>query len=160
MVIRSPPHLDAAPLVLPSPRTRSDLLLHDRVGTKSYMSPEVYVLGEPYDGHALDVWALGVILFSLAAGFFPFDRAKASDSRFVQAQRAQQAGQSTSLRLFAMYNRPCPFPPPMYELIDSMLLIDRAARATLPAVAQHPWLEAAMPEPIAAAPPSPPRAAP
>ena len=40
-------------------------------GTPSYMSPEI-VDRTPYDGKASDVWALGVCLYRMVVGTFPF----------------------------------------------------------------------------------------
>lgn len=40
-------------------------------GTPSYMAPEI-VNREPYDGKAADIWALGVVLYKMLSGFFPF----------------------------------------------------------------------------------------
>lgn len=47
-----------------------DLIL-DQAGTPRYIAPEV-VRGVPY-GKRVDVWALGVILYILLSGQFPFD---------------------------------------------------------------------------------------
>lgn len=49
---------------------------HDRktklfCGTPSYMSPEI-VARKEYSGPPADVWALGVILYALVCGSFPF----------------------------------------------------------------------------------------
>lgn len=40
-------------------------------GTPSYMSPEI-VLKKEYKGDAADIWAVGVVLFTLVSGTFPF----------------------------------------------------------------------------------------
>ena len=40
-------------------------------GTPSYMAPEL-VRKHEYDGRQVDMWALGVLLFALLAGSFPF----------------------------------------------------------------------------------------
>lgn len=40
-------------------------------GTPSYMAPEL-VRKHEYDGRQVDCWALGVLLFALLAGAFPF----------------------------------------------------------------------------------------
>lgn len=40
-------------------------------GTPSYMAPEI-VLRQEYSGPPADVWALGVLLYVMLAGFFPF----------------------------------------------------------------------------------------
>ena len=40
-------------------------------GTPSYMAPEL-VRKHEYDGKKVDMWAIGVLLFTLLAGTFPF----------------------------------------------------------------------------------------
>ena len=40
-------------------------------GTPSYMAPEI-VSKKDYWGHCTDIWALGVILFLILTGGFPF----------------------------------------------------------------------------------------
>ena len=40
-------------------------------GTPSYMSPEI-IKREPYDGYKADMWALGIVLYRLLCGRFPF----------------------------------------------------------------------------------------
>lgn len=40
-------------------------------GTPNYMSPEI-ILKKDYYGGPCDVWALGVMLFVICAGYFPF----------------------------------------------------------------------------------------
>ena len=40
-------------------------------GTPSYMAPEI-VRKHEYDGKPVDIWALGVLLFVLLTGTFPF----------------------------------------------------------------------------------------
>ncbi|KAL1527499.1 hypothetical protein AB1Y20_008955 [Prymnesium parvum] len=122
--------------------------LMTRVGTKSYIPPELYQQPQlPYDGHLYDVWTLGVVLFSLAAGFFPFDRAHLSDLRYATALRAQETMRSVSLVLFSLCERECPFSFLLRGLIDAMLAIEPTARLTLPEVLEHAWLtqDAALP---------------
>ena len=43
-----------------------------RCGSEEYTAPEI-ILGSPYDGRKVDVWALGVILFALLTGELPFN---------------------------------------------------------------------------------------
>ena len=40
-------------------------------GTPSYMAPEI-VLKKEYEGPPADIWALGVLLFAILCGTFPF----------------------------------------------------------------------------------------
>ena len=40
-------------------------------GTPSYMAPEI-VKRKPYCGQPTDIWALGILLYALVCGKFPF----------------------------------------------------------------------------------------
>lgn len=51
------------------------------LGTKTYMAPEIIELKE-YDGFKADVFSLGVILFIMIQGTFPFSQAKADEYYF------------------------------------------------------------------------------
>ncbi|XP_040594798.1 uncharacterized protein LOC121137051 [Mesocricetus auratus] len=46
-------------------------LLTDYCGTPLYCAPELFV-GEAYDGFRADIWSLGVLLFLMVVGRFPF----------------------------------------------------------------------------------------
>ena len=40
-------------------------------GTPSYMAPEI-VQKKEYSGHTADIWAMGVLLYALVCGTFPY----------------------------------------------------------------------------------------
>lgn len=50
-------------------------------GTAYYMAPEIR-RGETYDGKQIDVFSLGVIIFALVAGLFPFGQANPNDTYY------------------------------------------------------------------------------
>ncbi|KAK2076525.1 hypothetical protein QBZ16_005285 [Prototheca wickerhamii] len=52
------------------------------VGTMCYMAPEVYLGYTSYDAKVADIWSLGIILFAMLFGAFPF---KGRDRRYIQA---------------------------------------------------------------------------
>lgn len=52
-------------------KARFDEKLSDFCGTLPYMSPEI-VEQTPYFGGPADIWALGVMLFAMVCGEFPF----------------------------------------------------------------------------------------
>ena len=55
--------------------------LTDYAGSRGYMAPEIESL-ETYDGKEADVFALGIILFTLVTGLSPFETATISDNNF------------------------------------------------------------------------------
>jgi carbon catabolite-derepressing protein kinase len=51
--------------------SHSSPFLTDRKGSPAFVSPEV-VMSQSYDGAAADMWALGVILYIMLTGTYPF----------------------------------------------------------------------------------------
>lgn len=49
-----------------------DEKLTTRCGSDDYAAPEV-ILGQSYDGRAVDAWSLGVLLYALLESRLPFD---------------------------------------------------------------------------------------
>merc|ERR1712159_790038 len=47
-------------------------------GTKTYMAPEIKE-SKTYDGRQIDIFSVGVILFIIVMGIFPFQEAKQDD---------------------------------------------------------------------------------
>lgn len=78
---------------------------HDCAGTQAYRAPEGR--SGQYDPTKVDVWALGIILFSLCAGFFPLKEASDADWRYrrIEAQQAAAGRASTCETIFSMYKR-------------------------------------------------------
>ncbi|MFN9907368.1 MAG: protein kinase domain-containing protein [bacterium] len=48
-------------------------IYYSQLGSERYMAPEI-IEGKPYKGTAVDIFALGVILFAMVTGVMPFDR--------------------------------------------------------------------------------------
>jgi len=47
-------------------------------GTLTYMAPEIKK-GQKYKGTEIDIFSLGVVLFAMARGLFPFQEARSTD---------------------------------------------------------------------------------
>lgn len=113
--------------------------LADSAGTQAYRAPEVTRPG--YDPMKVDVWALGIVLFSLCAGFFPLQEAKMEDWRFARLSRDQEAGLGACEAVFAAYKRTCPFTPALRTLLDGMLAIEPAKRFGMAKVLSSEWVK-------------------
>ena len=135
--------ISADGLVLPE-------MLHSRCGSRSYMAPEVtnkqfpQVSGSGYDGFLADTWSLGVCLFAIHLGFFPFEHADAeADWRARRVVEAQGRGESTMRTIFSFYpHKPLEeaFSASLLQLLDRLLVFDPSRRATIAEAAAHPWL--------------------
>jgi len=114
--------------------TRSDC-----AGTEAYRAPEMH-LGTAYDPTKTDVWALGIILFSLSSGFFPLREASNQDWRFKRLAKEQAMGESACDAIYKMYKRTCPFAPALKALVDDMLQIEPKARRSMEGVLDDEWV--------------------
>lgn len=116
------------------------MLFYDRVGSKSYRSPEI-LSGHGYLGPPVDVWALGITVFSLVSGFFPLDEARPSDWRFAKLAQDQSRGVGACDSIYAMYKRACPFTGELKGLLDAMLTVDARKRIELQQIVEHGWFQ-------------------
>ena len=123
-------------------------LLRSRCGSRSYMAPEVTnreICGKVgYNGFAADVWSLGVCLFAMHLGFFPFEHANPDlDWRARRVIEAQQAGRSTMRTILSFYppNRQSSrMSESLLALLDRMLVFDPKQRASIYEVLSSGWL--------------------
>jgi len=86
-------------------------------GTPAYAAPEI-LLGTKYDGPEVDIWSLGVVLYSMLTAEFPFKTV--SD---ILAGQFEEPNTS----------------PECIDLLKKLLTVERKNRATLNDVLNHPW---------------------
>ncbi|XP_061098492.1 tribbles homolog 2 [Conger conger] len=111
----------------------------DRHGCPAYVSPEVLSGGGRYSGRAADVWSLGVMLYTMLVGRYPFHEPEpaALFSRIRHGQLSLPDGLTARARC----------------LLRSLLQRHPGQRLTSREVLEHPWLSRAL-EPAPA--PTPP----
>ncbi|KAM6958735.1 serine/threonine-protein kinase DCLK3 [Aplochiton taeniatus] len=102
-------------------------------GTPTYVAPEI--LSETGYGLAVDVWALGVILYILLSGFPPFrSRDRDQEELFLLIKRGE-------LHFLS------PYWDPISEgakgLVIALLQVEPTERLTAAQALQHPWLQPA-----------------
>ncbi|KAI9475556.1 MAG: kinase-like domain-containing protein [Benjaminiella poitrasii] len=93
-------------------------------GSLSYSAPEV-ILRKKYTGPETDIWSLGVILYTLLAGEFPFD----DDSEVMTQRKIVQA----------QYEMPFYFSSDLADLIQNTLQLNPSERLSMDAILDHPW---------------------
>ena len=120
-----------------SARVTPQSKLGDVCGSMAYSPPEI-VLQVPYDGTQADIWSLGIVLYALLLGGFPF---YAQDPALMKEQITRG-----KLRF------PKWLGASAKELVVSMLHRHPDHRAGIFDIQEHPWLNPPK------APPSPPTA--
>jgi serine/threonine protein kinase len=106
---------------------RQERVFEEYCGSPVYVAPEV-CQNQPYRGRPVDVWSLGVLLYKMILGRFPF------------------AGESPSMIFSRIVTAPLEFSPRRsisLELRDLLLLLlekNPEKRATLDDIRNHPWM--------------------
>ena len=96
-----------------------------RCGTPVYIAPEILREGT-YDGIMADVWSVGVVLYTMIYGDFPF--------RSNTIQELEQ--QIVNIN----YNLPEDTSEELRDLISRMLTIS-SLRISIAEIYEHPWLQ-------------------
>lgn len=127
-------------------RQRRLICPHGMAGKMKYMAPEVYNVNnkEGFDGCAIDIWAVGVILFIMLTGEVPWQIPHATDIKFQKFTdgwiEPYLKGQGFQLSGNA------------YCLLQRMLWLNPRDRLCLHQIRAHPWMNAGgggiMPSPM------------
>mmetsp|Transcript_23018 Transcript_23018/g.47709 ORF Transcript_23018/g.47709 Transcript_23018/m.47709 type:complete len:553 (+) Transcript_23018:337-1995(+) len=94
-------------------------------GTPSYMAPEI-VRRIEYEGKPIDAWSLGVVLYALVCGCFPFS-AKSYPELYKKIMRGQ-------------FRIPDTLSQGVKDLIRNLLVLDPRKRYTVHQARSHPWV--------------------
>lgn len=103
--------------------------LADKHGCPAYVSPEILNTNESYSGRAADSWSLGVMLYTMLVGRYPFHDTEPS-ALFGKIRRGQ-------------YNIPDTVSSRAKCLIHSLLRMDPGERLNAQEILQHPWFNTA-----------------
>ena len=101
-------------------------------GKPNYISPEILASEKPFDGFAIDLWAVGIILFIMLVGLPPWEFARPEDPRYKMVKKGKLA------RMLASWKRP--ISPAAADLLQKMLMEDPRHRLSLTEVKDHPWV--------------------
>ncbi|XP_034022454.1 NUAK family SNF1-like kinase 2 [Thalassophryne amazonica] len=111
---------------------RGDEYLQTFCGSPLYASPEI-VNGKPYHGPEVDIWSLGVLLYTMVHGNMPFD----GHNHKTLVQQISTGN----------YRRP-KNPSDACGLIRWMLMVNPERRATIEEIAGHWWLSWGYQQPL------------
>ncbi|KAI0795053.1 hypothetical protein C8Q75DRAFT_748694 [Abortiporus biennis] len=100
------------------------VLLETFCGTTGYAAPEM-LLCKKYLGPEVDVWSLGVILYTLLTGTLPFD----DDDDSIMREKV----------IIGEYEDPDWLSDEARDLIKNILVVDPAKRLSIAQILAHPW---------------------
>ncbi|NP_001371145.1 uncharacterized protein LOC382395 isoform X1 [Mus musculus] len=100
-------------------------LLSRKCGTKRFWAPEI-LLGEPYDSRKTDVWSLGVLLFFITTGDYPF-----AGSTLIEFEQKLTTGS---------YCIPPYISVKLENLIHQILTVPPEKRPSIEDIEKHPWV--------------------
>ncbi|XP_070796432.1 tribbles homolog 1 [Pituophis catenifer annectens] len=107
-----------------------DDALSDKHGCPAYVSPEILNTTGTYSGKSADVWSLGVMLYTLLVGRYPFHDSDPT-ALFSKIRRGQ-------------FCIPDHVSPKARCLIRSLLRREPSERLTAPEILLHPWFNAVL----------------
>lgn len=130
-----------------TPETRGHRQMIEPSGTMgkwNYMSPEIAANEEPFDSHAVDLYAVGAILFTMVTGFHGWEMPVRTDERF----RYLSGGflEQMLIEWNTGLTHAC------MDLLQRLIFFSPTDRLSLSQIRAHPWMQEEM-EPPAARPP-------
>ncbi|KAJ9469229.1 CBL-interacting protein kinase 33 [Diplonema papillatum] len=99
----------------------------DSVGTLSYAAPEV--LDGPYNAFLADLWSVGVVVFVMLTGKFPFGSKGYTDAQIQEDIRAGKINRF-----------PSSLSTESKALITELIVVDPLKRLDLDGVLRHQWM--------------------
>ncbi|KAJ8507943.1 hypothetical protein ONZ45_g9744 [Pleurotus djamor] len=102
--------------------------LTERCGSLPYVAPELNS-NDPYDAEPVDVWGIGVILFTMLCGNTPWDEPSLQSPEFVSYVNGE-------IFKYAPWNR---LGTSVLSLIRGMLTVNPEKRMTMQEIWAHPW---------------------
>lgn len=104
-------------------------------GKTSYLSPEIISQTEFFNPFLVDIWAVGVILFVMLTGIYPYDIAMVKDPKYVSIKEG-----NLSHLLSNSYNINY-LSENVIDLINKILREDPVERLKLDEILNHEWFK-------------------
>lgn len=126
-----------------------DGLISEITGSRYYNAPEMFSCAtKGYDGTLADIFSLGVVLFVLVMGFYPFDKPNITDSRFKYIAKKDFTGfwkkceQKKSINSNGNNsNNNNNISPEFKDLFEKMICPKPKDRISLSQIKKHSWLQ-------------------
>ena len=124
-------------------RKLKDGLISEITGSKYYNAPEMFLCAtKGYDGVLADIFSLGVVLFVLVMGFYPFDKPNIMDNRYKLITKKDFANfwKKCEQKKNFLDNNITGVSPEFKDLFEKMICPKPEERITLNQIKKHKWL--------------------
>ena len=120
-----------------------DGLISEITGTRFYNAPEMFCCAtKGYDGVMADIFSLGVVLFILVMGFYPFDKPNITDNRYKYISKKDYTNfwKKTEQKISSSssYNG---VSHEFKDLFEKMVSYRPKERISISEIKKHPWLK-------------------
>ena len=125
-------------------KSTANVLLRRPCGSPSYMPPEMYRLfhdrsSPGFDGIKADLWSMGICIFTLINGYFPFQVAGSTNDPFQRIETALKRGESATRSIYEHYCTPCTISESLVKLVDALLRVEPQERVDATELLSHEW---------------------
>ena len=103
-------------------------------GTQTYCSPESTKPFLGYDPFVHDIFSLGVVLFILTVGRFPFNQANYNDTRYRLIMKGDFKNYWDDFEQYMISDE-------LKSLINKLICYDPSERYNLNEILEHPWIK-------------------
>jgi serine/threonine protein kinase len=109
------------------------------MGTKGYAAPECFISSaKEYEGIPSDIFSLGVVLFVLVMGFFPFEKPNCTDDKYKYIMKKDFIGFWKKCE--KMLDVPIStFSSEFKNLFEKMVCYKANERLNINEIKNHPW---------------------
>ena len=114
-------------------------LVSSLMGTKGYAAPECFTSSiMEYEGVPSDIFSLGVVLFLLVMGFYPFEKPNYTDNRYKYIMKKDFNGfWKKCEKMFGEKNSN--ISPEFKNLFEKMICHQAKERLNINEIKNHPW---------------------
>ncbi|GMH38050.1 hypothetical protein BSKO_05934 [Bryopsis sp. KO-2023] len=120
-----------------------------KLGTPSYLAPEILMSEKQYDGEKVDIWTCGVTLYHMLFGSGPIPTAKAGGRPLTTTEMLERITKE-EIEIPTHQQRPGrrakEVSAECRDLLSKLLVKSPAGRIALPEIKQHPWFMHELPE--------------
>ena len=114
-------------------------LFSSLIGTKFYAAPECFTSSVmEYQGIPSDIFSLGVVLFLLVMGFYPFEKPNCTDNRYKYIMKKDFNGFWKKCEKI-LGDKNCNISPEFKNLFEKMVCYQAKERLSINEIKNHPW---------------------